>query len=616
MGRVRKRGRRCPPAPHRVKLTFTVPVRPPSPAESLLYLRPTHRILLALLCCSAPAAAQDSVAVPVRVDSLAPPPVPAIPPVPADTVPTPGLQPPPRDSVRRPLAPQPAAPGGVVLALRTIGGPADRYRRLRQVLGHEPAEGGYLLRSPSSQTPRGPNGLQVLMPELESAWNSRIPFSVNDGALWAGRGASARAMAGVAVTAGPVRLIVAPEVVWSANEEFDGLLPEEWTEEERAAFLAPWLTGVHSADVPWRPGAASVRTVYGGQSSLSLYAGPVVAGAATESQWWGPGVRSGIVFSNNAPGFPHLFIRTGRPLRTPAGVLEAKWLVGALASSGYMDGEDDDGERSISALGVTLQPGFLPGLTLGMARSVYSPVDGWDQTATRFGDVFGHWAAGRDSTGRAAEQMLALTARWVSPGDGAEVWVEWARRELPESLRDLMVQPEHGQGYTLGGQLARPWGPGVFRLQAEHTYLEKDPSFRSRPTGSWYASSRVPQGYTERGQVIGAAVGPGGSGQWLAADLVGRRAEGGFFLGRVRWANDAYYDKPGGHNRYLAHDVSVMGGLRGGIDLGGARLSAEWTAGKRYNFLFQNPAISWPDRYKATNVMNHTVRIGLSAAPR
>lgn len=591
-----------------------------------MFLRPSRHLLPALLCCSAPAAAQDSAAVSARVDTVA-----AAPPrnlaaqvAPADTVPARDGGTVARDTARvepserwvQGLRPQGAAADGAVMALETIGSPADRQRRLRQLLGREPAQGGYLLRSPSSQTPRGPDGIQVLMPELESAWNSRIPFSVNDGPMWAGRGASARAMAGVAVTAGPVRLIVAPEVVWSQNEPFDDLLPAAWTEEERAAFVAPWLAGRHSADVPWRPGAASVRTVYPGQSSLSLAAGPVAAGAATESQWWGPGVRSGILFSNNAPGFPHLFLRTSRPLRTPAGPLEAKWLVGALASSGYLNGVDDEGGRSLSALGVTLQPPLLPGLTLGMARGVYSPVDGWAEAAVRFGDVLGHWAAGRDSTGRAAEQMLALSARWVSPGDGAEVWVEWARRELPESLRDLMLQPEHGQGYTLGGQLARPWGGGVLRVQAEHTYLEVSPSFRSRPTGSWYASARVPQGYTERGQVIGAAVGPGGSGQWLAAELVGRRAEGGIFAGRVRWANDAYYDKPGGHNRYRAHDVTVLAGARAGIDLGGARLGAEWTAGKRWNFLFQNFSRDWDDRDNAVNVMNHTLRIGLSAAPR
>jgi hypothetical protein len=212
--------------------------------------------------------------------------------------------------------------------------------------------------------------------------------------------------------------------------------------------------------------------------------------------------------------------------------------------------------------------------------------------------------------------MLALSARWVSPGDGAEVYVEWARRELPESLRDALEQPEHSQGYTLGGQLARPLGPRVLRLLGEFTYLEKSATYRARPVGSFYASARVPQGFTERGQVVGAAIGPGASSQWVAADLLGRRLEAGVFAGRIRWQNDAYYDKPGLATRYRGHEVSLLGGARASLNVGGARLNAEWTAGKRLNYLFQNYALDWHLRDNAVDVVNHTLRLQLSAAPR
>ena len=509
--------------------------------------------------------------------------------------------------------PAPAGPA----SLSTIGGAADQALRLGQLLGHEPAGGGYLLRSPSSVTPRRGGGIRVLVPEVDLVWNSSIPHSLNDGPLWAGRGANGRLMAGIEAAAGPVRLIVAPEVVWSRNEAFDDILPFSWTPEERARYIAPWTTGVHSADLPWRHGDQPVRTLLPGQSSLTVHAGPLAAGFATENQWWGPGVRNAILFSNNAAGFPHLFVRTGRPLRTLVGEVEGRWIAGALSASPYFAGDGDEaGRRSVSALGLTLAPCAAPGLTLGIARTVYAPAGGWGQAAGRFADVLGHWGAGRDSTGEAAEQMLALTARWVSPGDGAEVYAEWARRELPASLRDALEQPEYSQGYTLGGQLARPMAPGVLRLLAEATYLEKSTTYPARPTGSFYASARVPQGYTERGQVVGAAIGPGASSQWLAADLLGRRVEAGVFAGRIRWQNDAYYDKPGLNTRYRGHEVSILGGARASVELAGARLGAEWTAGKRLNYLFQNYALDWHLRDNAVDVVNHTLRLQLSAAPR
>ncbi|HEU0012089.1 MAG TPA: capsule assembly Wzi family protein, partial [Longimicrobium sp.] len=510
--------------------------------------------------------------------------------------------------------PDSAAAPRATRALLTVGGADDELWRLEQVV-RGASDAGYLLRSTSSATPRGASGISVLVPELESAWNSRIPFSLNDGAMWAGRGASGRAMAGIAITAGPVRLIVAPEVTWSQNTAFDSLLPVTWTAEERADYIPPWEWGIHSIDLPWRHGDGEVRTVHPGQSSLTVYAGPIALGAATESQWWGPGIRSGILFSNNAPGFPHLFLRTARPLRTPLGRLEGKWLLGELSSSGFRTPEDDaDGRRALSALGLTLQPGA--GFTLGIARAVYSPAEELGDVMGAAADAVGQWNAGRDSTGRAAEQMTALSARWLSPGDGAELYVEWARRELPASFREVLEQPEHSQGYTLGGQLARPTGAGALRFQAEHTTLEKSPTFRDRPIGSWYASRRIPEGYTHRGQVVGAGIGPGASGQWLAMDYVARTGQLGTFLGRVRWANDAYYDKPGGPNRYRAHDVSIFAGARGGFDLGGARLGVEYTLMRRWNYLFQNYSQDWETRDRSVNPVNHQVRLQLSAAPR
>jgi hypothetical protein len=114
--------------------------------------------------------------------------------------------------------------------------------------------------------------------------------------------------------------------------------------------------------------------------------------------------------------------------------------------------------------------------------------------------------------------------------------------------------------------------------------------------------------------VVGAAIGPGSSSQWLGADAVGRRASVGVFAGRIRWHNDAYYDKPGGHTRYRGHEVSLMAGTRASVRFGHARLSAEWTAAKRLNYLFQNYAGDWHLRDNAVNVVNHTLRLQLSPA--
>src|SRR4029077_8440554 len=122
------------------------------------------------------------------------------------------------------------------------------------------------------------------------------------------------------------------------------------------------------------------------------------------------------------------------------------------------------------------------------------------------------------------DQILSLFSRWVLPADGVEVYVEWARRMLGANLRDFLIAPNHTQGYTLGAQwLAPPWRSGSFRIQTEVTQLEQSATFRDEAVGSWYTSRRVVQGYTNRGEVIGASIGPGSSGQWLALDYLKTR---------------------------------------------------------------------------------------------
>ena len=88
-----------------------------------------------------------------------------------------------------------------------------------------------------------------------------------------------------------------------------------------------------------------------------------------------------------------------------------------------------------------------------------------------------------------------------------------------------------------------------------------------------------PQGYTLRGQGIGAAIGPGASSQWLAGDYVAPGWRAGLFLGRIRWDNDALYLVPSTTEKRLAHDVSLFGGIRGRW----RRLAATLTVGSRLN---------------------------------
>jgi hypothetical protein len=498
----------------------------------------------------------------------------------------------------------------------TIGSPAEDRIRLRQIQGNAPL-GASLIRSTASLNelqpdPASPNGIRVLPPTFRVAWNSAIPLSLNEGSIWAGRGLSTRVVGGLHGAVGRFSVVLAPEVLYVENQEFDFVQSREL---DRSPMLAPWRIGFTSADLPVRFGEQAFTQVGWGESSLAAAVGPLAIGLSAENQWWGPGVRNGLVMSNNAPGIPHLFAATRAPVQTRVGDLETRWLIGGLTESLHFDTVTTNDLRAISAVAATLRPAAAPTLTLGFARAVYAPVESRGDIALRAFDVFirGN-PAGPDEAmvdGDSFEQVTSLFGRWVLPDDRFEAYAEWARSRVPRSFRELLTAPNHAQGYTLGLQWAQPvFGADAVRVQFEVSYLERSATFRSRPVVGHYMSPHVPQGYTHRGQAIGAAIGPGASSQWLALDYLGERWRAGVFGTRIRWDNDAFYAQPNG-DRYFAHDVSVLLGARGGLRTRWIEVDAKLGWEHRLNYLFQNPAYTF-GRADAVDIDNLVLRFNLS----
>lgn len=487
---------------------------------------------------------------------------------------------------------------------------ASDWERLRQLEGDTASLTSYLLRSPSlTMFSRGDSArrstFQVLAPTLQLRANSAIPFSQNDGAMWAGRGVSFRVNGGAAYQRGRLRVVFAPELWATSNADFSRdrdpnkfispIIPEvRWGN----GYADPWYVRPYSADLPWRFGHTPFGRLTPGQSGVWVNAGPVELGATSENTWWGPGVRNAILLSDNAAGIPRLELRSPHPLRTRAGELEWRWFVGALSESQYFDTTKANDVRSVAAAAVAWRPAFAPTLTVGAARSVYGTASGYGVVPLRWLTVFrgtGHPAARplSDSTLTPGgyDQLFSLFARWVFPADGFEAYTEWARQELPVSLHDFLASPSQSHGYTLGLQYRKPapLDAATLRVQAEITTLEQSETIADRPVGVFYTSRRVIQGYTQLGQPLGAAIGPGSSSQWIAIDRVSPRGAIGVTFNRIRWNEDvrSTYSWPA-YLGYCNHDVSILPGIRGGHALGGGYLSGELVVGTRLNAFFQN----------------------------
>lgn len=505
-----------------------------------------------------------------------------------------------------------------------LGSQSEERARLGQLVG-ESRTGGYLIRSASSLSARARGDslrrFTIVAPELRVVDNSAIPYSLNDGVLWSGRGMNTLLTAGVLFRMKGLELMIAPQLTTSANLPFQVIPYRQDSAPRRSIWANPFHGPASSIDLPLRFGDQPIRRLDAGQSSLTFTVRSVSFGFATENLWWGPGIRNAIVLSSNAPGFPHAFVQTAHGIHTRAGTFDAQWIVGRLNESGFFDANASNDARSLSGAVVVWTPPSDSGLSLGMSRTVFAPASSRGFPAGAAFDVLrnvGNPNSGSasDTTAAGPDQLFSLFGRWVFPRAGFEVYGEWARFEQPRSLRDLLLSPGHSQAYTFGLQWARALAPGRrFRLQAEGTYLEPDPSIRVRPVATTYTSRSVVQGYTNRGKTLGASIGPGSSSQWLAADVFGGTGRVGAFAGRIRWDNATLWDPliPQPKNE----DVSLLGGVRASTQFMGVQVLIEYTHAIRLDYLYQdriaNDAVG---THAGVDIANRTLSLTLSAAAR
>ena len=494
----------------------------------------------------------------------------------------------------------------------------DRLRSQQLVSGVARGQ-SLLLRSASTLSSRAPAPIHgfrasTIAPEYLVVINSSIPFSPNYGAMWAGVGMSTRTLFGARIESPHLKLILAPELILSANGNwilrhnfYVPALPPD-----RSPYDLPFYVGAYTIDQPLRFGNKSIQRLDPGETTMLVTGDRFAFGVSNENEWWGPGIRNAIVLSNNAPGFPHFFFRTARPLHTRFGDVELRWLTGGLKESDYFDTVSTNNVRSIASVAGTLQTRWDPNLSIGFARSVYGTATGWGPTFGRWFDIFTQTSRTRLTSVR-KDQLFTLFARWVFPADGAEVYTEWGRLELQPSLRDFLIAPNHTQGYTVGAQWrGGSWAQGNLRVQSEITQLEQSATFRDQSVPSWYTSTRVTQGYTNRGEMLGAWIGPGASSQFLAFDYLKNDWRLGTYFGRVRWNEDAH-DNFGfpAYAAYCNHDVSIYTGLRGARAGRLGSFTADLTIQDRLNAFFQNGG-GCP---KDTRLDIHNATIAISFAP-
>lgn len=400
---------------------------------------------------------------------------------------------------------------------------------------------------------RSKNGkleLSLLPLSIQTQFNTDHPYGWNDGGMIPSKGFQTLLSAGVFLHYGMLTVQFRPEVDYAANTKFNTFTaPFE-------IITARYYDFYNNIDLPVRFGKNQYSRAYWGQSSIRLNYKDVSFGLSSENLWWGPGIRNSLLMSNSAPGFKHITLNTIKPIKTAIGSFEAQLIAGRLENSGYGVLEPEltyfssslfvpkpNNWRYISGLTATWQPKWVPGLFLGLTRSSQLYAD----DLSKFGDYLPFFSSttktNSDEPLEKRDNRSSVFMRWLWPEEKAEIYFEYGHNNNSGDQRNQALEPAKNRAYIFGLRKMLPFNASRnenIMISIEATQLQETNTADILNGDSWYINKYVRQGYTNRGEVLGAGIGPGANLQTLDVSWVKGLKRLGIQLERYVHNNDLY----------------------------------------------------------------------------
>jgi len=378
---------------------------------------------------------------------------------------------------------------------------------------------------------------RVYGPELFSSFNTAAPYGQNDGALWQGRGLNASFSGGFRFEGYGVELTFKPQLSFSQNLEFEYIQPA-YSGMDLADKIGKFGYYGVLIDAPQRFGDEPFFTFDWGDSEVRYTWKTLTLGFGTQAIWLGPAGLNPIIHSNNAPSYPKLDIGLRRqPMTVPVlgwyfGDIEFRAWWGYLSESDWFDNESSNDHNLITGFCIAYSfPSFLKGLTIGLNRVMISRWDARNYSALlTLMDPFIK-DIGEDGN----NQLASITVNYLLPKAGINVYLEWGREDFSPSLDYWIRYPFHTAAYTAGAKKTLPVTgilTGEFLLELSMLEGSQDYDRLIPSAYTFYTHYQIAQGYTNRGQYLGAGIGGGGNSQYLGFKLYFPRGYGGLFIQR------------------------------------------------------------------------------------
>ncbi len=411
------------------------------------------------------------------------------------------------------------------------------------------------------------DGLTILPAEFGLYYNSARAWGPNLGPVWLGRGITNSISLGARFKHTILDVQVRPVYLYSQNRDF---LSPHGIYDGNEQLIFNEIDG--DIDLPYRINDGSFTDLFPGDSWVKVNLWNLSAGLSTENLWWGPGKRTSLLMSNNAPGFPHLSFQTTKPINIWIADVHTSIAVGVLQESYVLDDIRTTFDVIFNGIIIQMRPRFDKNLSVGAIRTFILN----DEYATSIFDYFPLFQPLLKTSlpvgfynGRGNlpdDQRFSVFLNWEFPAAGLSVYGEYGRDDHFADYRDLYLQPNHLRAYSIGFQKKWDNKLGTWGLNAEYSTTITTNTKIVRGYEIFYSHRRVTRGYTNQGQYLGSYYGMGGEGIYLGLQNKYKNLSTGIQLERVSKNTDFYYAIRE-FSRTAQPDIDTVVGFMGKYDM-------------------------------------------------
>lgn len=367
--------------------------------------------------------------------------------------------------------------------------------------------------------------LKIYGPEWYNSFNTAAPYGQNDGALWQGKGYNSSLTGGARLEAYGFEVTLKPQVSFSQNMAFD-LMDNSAYYTNKYAYIWGYGNNI-GVDAPQRFGDSAFWNFDWGDTEIRYSWRTFTIGFGTQSPWVGPAWLNPILHSNNAATYPKFDFGLRRTkVYLPfcnwyIGDIEGRIWMGYLTESDYFDNDSSNDHNRINGFNFSYAPSFIPGLSIGLTKVCLSK---WNSFDIKYMNPF------YDTNGGIGEkvgedQKASIYADWICKKIGFEIYGELGIDDYFKDgwIRGLVRYPFNTTIWTIGLKKSINFSEkhsikGEIILELSD-WEEPRTRIIGNEVYAFNCHHQITQGYTNKGQSIGSALGVGGNSQLLRFNL-------------------------------------------------------------------------------------------------